>query len=205
MSEPKEGHGLAPREWVGERCFIICGGESVRKQKAQIARIEGRIIAIKHAVLLRPDADVMFVAGKDDPVVCRDLYPKFKGKYIIGRGLWGGMPPYLALSRPKTHDVLSHDPRLVAGLDAGTSACNLAYLMGATEIVLLGYDMTGGRWFNGEIPHHLPHPPQAHFDRHLANARALAPQFEAAGVKIWNASPNSRATFFEKRRLEDFL
>lgn len=195
-----------PREWAGERCFIICGGESVKAQEPLIPKLKGRIIAIKQSVALRPDADVMFIAGKDDGRVCRKFFPMFSGRYIIARGHYADVPEQTkVLSRPKAHDRLSHDPTHLAGLDAGTSAINLAYLFGANEIVMLGFDMCGGRWLTGRYKHHLPKPPQSHFDRHTVCVTAMAPDLEKAGVKVWNCSPISQVACFEKRRLEEFL
>jgi hypothetical protein len=44
------------------------------------------------------------------------------------------------------------------------------YKFGATEIVLLGYDMTGGHF----CKHPLQNPPQAHFRRHMRPLAAFA-------------------------------
>jgi hypothetical protein len=200
--------GFVPdREWNGERCFIICGGPSVREQRRMIPRLRGRVIAIKQAVALRPDADVMFVSGRDDAWVCKDFFPMFRGARIICRKAYPGFPEsVLFMKRTKVSDRLCLDPSHLAGLDAGTSALNLAFHFGASEIVLLGYDMSGARWFKpSEIKHHLPVPPQQHHDRHLAAAHGVAKDLARAGVKVWNASPSSAATFFEHRRLESFL
>lgn len=203
---PKGGHWSVPREWIGERCFILCGGSTLKAQRHLVPQLQGRIIAVKQSVLLRPDADVMFVSGKDDPAVCKNLFPKFKGQYLIARSAYVGMPPYTkTLCRTKQAYRLSHDSTHLAGLDGGTSAINLAYLFGATEIVMLGYDMRGGRWFNGELPHHLPFPPQEHFDRHLDAIKGIAKDLTEAGVKVWNCSPKSKVRDFEAAPLERFL
>lgn len=197
---------VVPREWPGERCFIIAGGESVKAQEPLIYKLKGRVIAIKQAVALRPDADVMFIAGKDDGKVCAPFFPMFKGQYIVARGPYQGVPARTkVLKRTKDAARLSIDPTEVAGLDAGTSAINLAHLFGASEIVLLGYDMTGGRWLNGRFKHHLPFPPQRHFDLHLAALPSLAEDLQHAGVKVWNCSPTSVVEVFEKRSLEAFV
>lgn len=199
-------HWTVPREWAGERCFIICGGESVKAQRQVLPRLKGRTIAIKQAVKLRPDADVMFVSGRDDPEVCKPFFPLHTGKWIICRSAYPGFPNGVRfLRRPKDHDHLARDPGLLAGLDAGSSAINLAFHFGAAEIVLLGFDMRGGRWLNGEIPHHMPFPPQEHFDRHMASVAVMARDLAAEGVKVWNASPISAVTCFETRALETFL
>jgi hypothetical protein len=110
-----------------------------------------------------------------------------------------------ALKRSTPPDKLSHDPERLAGYDAGTSAINLAYLFGAKEIVLLGYDMTGGRWLNDRYKHHLPFPPQKHFDIHMSALPSLSKDLEDAGVKVINASPISAVTVFEKRKLEEMV
>lgn len=195
-----------PAEWPGERCFILAGGESLKAQRAFVPRLQGRVIAIKHSMVLKPDADVMLVSGRDDPKVCRGLFPKFKGARIISRHTYPGFPPnVLLLKRTQDPTRLSDDPRQLAGLDAGASAINLAYLFGSREIILLGYDQQGGRWLNGEIRHHLPYPPQEHFDRHLRALGPLAEDLKARGVRVVNCSPTSAVECFEKQPLEAFV
>lgn len=205
MSSFRPETWCVPREWQNERCFVIAGGESVKAQEHLIPRLKGRIIAIKQAVALRPDADVMFIAGKDDGKVCAPFFPVFQGTYIVARGPYQDVPARTKVLR-RTADAsrLSHDPSQVAGLDAGTSAINLAFLFGAVEIVLLGYDMRGGRWLNGRYKHHLPYPPQRHFDLHMAALPSFAADLKAAGIRVVNASPISAVEVFEKCPLEEF-
>lgn len=198
-----------PREWPGERCFIIAGGDSVRRQRKQIAHLTGRIIAIKQSVLLRPDADVLFLSGERTAEVALPLFPKFKGTYIIVRGKscpeFG--PEVHRVTRTKDHSKLCDLPDHVAGYDSGTSAINVAHLFGATEIILLGYDMQGGHWFNGEpgIVNGLPFPPESHFQRHMVPLPQIAADAKRRGIRIVNCSPSSRVDCFEKQPLEAFL
>lgn len=197
-----------PRLWEGERCFVICGGASLKKHKALIPKLEGRVIAVKEGVLLRPDADVAFFAGEHPEIIAPPLLKVFKGQYVVvrGRGHTVFPPTAKRIWRTGTHDRWSADPTKVAGLDAGTSAINLAILFGATEIVLLGYDMGGGRWFDAKKRGHpLPSIPQAHFDRHLAPLPALAEDARRKGIRILNASPTSRVKCFECCDLEDLI
>ncbi len=188
-----------PREWVGERCFILAGGASL--PIAAIPQLKGRIIAIKQTVALRPDADVMFVSGRDDPQRCAAYFPMYRGPRIICRSAYPGFPPgVLALRRSK--DAYSRESTHVAGLDAGSSAINLAALFGATEIILLGIDMTGGRWVK---KHHLPKIPQRHFDLHLGSLERMAPELAKDGIRVVNCSPISAVRCFERQPLEAFL
>ncbi len=195
-----------PRRWVGERCFVICGGASLLAQRALIPGLVGRIIAVKEGLLLRPDADVAFFAGEKPEIIAPPLIKKFKGTYLVVRGK--GHPVFPSWSkrigRTVDHERWSTDPTTVAGFDAGTSAINLAMHFGSTEIIVLGYDMRGGRWFAGEHPHPRPVIPEADFLRHLSPLQALAADAVTKGIRLVNASPISRAPF-PYEALEAFL
>lgn len=198
----------APRIWDGQRAFVMAGGASLAKQRYQ--DIHGNLIVVKHCALLRPDAEVMLFAGKSwhrerDGI---QSLAAFKGRYCISRGWSSDHPPHvLAMGRVKGDPVtmaarLSDDPQRLGGWDTGASAINLAYLLGATEIVLLGFDMNGGHWFKG---HPAPFPRNSEFQRHMAGIAAMAGELSAKGVKVWNCSPKSALTCFEKRSLDAFL
>jgi hypothetical protein len=186
-----------PREWPGERCFVLCGGESVKSQRDLIPRLKGRFIAVKHGVLIRPDADVLFFAGERPVEISAQCLPAFKGQYIVVRGRGHECFPDSSkrLWRTLDHDQWAKAPTEVAGFDAGTSAINLAMHFGATEIVLLGYDMRGGRWCNDDVKHYLPVPPETDHLRHMAPLPNLAADAVAKGIRIVNCSPISRAPF----------
>lgn len=205
-----------PREWPDSRCFIICGGESIRDQRKLIPKLKGRFIAIKEGVLVRPDADVLFLGGEKTADPWLPLIPKFSGKYIVVRGKFSeGLPDTVKLvTRPKDHTRLCELADHVCGFDSGTSAINLAYHFGATEIVLLGYDMQGGRWFTDaeymamtgrQKPHPAMHIPEQHHSRHRSPLPELAEDAKAKGIRIVNCSPISRVTAFETQPLEAFL
>jgi hypothetical protein len=192
-----------PREWPDARCFILCSGESIGPQAKLIARLCGRFIAVKHGVLLRPDADVLFLAGEGTLTFERDLIQQFRGQYVIVRSKHHpGLPAsVLRVARTKDHHALCDLRDHVCGYDVGTSAINLAYHFGATEIVLLGYDMTGGHF----CPHPLQNPPADHFRRHMSTLHYLASDAMRKGIRIVNCSPISKVTAFEKQPLEAFL
>ncbi len=194
-------------EWKGERCFIIGNGESVTAQRHLIPKLRGRFIAIKQSVALRPDADVMFISGKRAWEICEPVFSMFTGQYIITRGRGDARfpGPVWRIGRTKLVDRLCEDVRYVAGLDAGTSAVNLAYHFGAAEIVLLGIDYSGGRWSNGEYPHFMQIPPKEHQDRHHQVHELFGPTVLAKGVKVWNTSKHSRLQCYPKVSLEAFL
>jgi len=201
-----------PRDWVGERCFILCTGESLKPQTKIVPRLKGRFIAVKHGVFTRPDADVLFLSGERTEAISRAIVPHYTGPHIVVRGwrpadqIWGQTVPGLMtrikrVTRTKDHEHLTAYPNHVGGYDSGTSAIHLAYLFGATEIVLLGYDMRGGHF----CPHPMQHPPADHFTRHMSVLPALAADAKAKGIRIVNCSPISAVTCFERQPVEAFL
>lgn len=191
-----------PREWSGERCFILAGGASLKAQVELIPRLRGRIIAIKQTVLYRPDADVMFLASREDPEICRKYFGLYKGPRMVCRSNYPGFPERTLFLRRTSEAVYSRDPQYVGGFDAGSSALNLAALFGASEVVILGMDMCGGRWMKN---HPLSEIPDWHFAWHMQGLDRMAPELKKDGVKVWNASPISRIPFFPKRPLSDFI
>jgi hypothetical protein len=196
-----------PREWIGERCFILCNGESIRGQRHLIAQLKGRIIAIKEAIRLRPDADVLFVAAERSVDIVPALLPLFKGTYVIARNkVPTTYPEYVKrICRTKDHSKLCDLPDHVCGYDTGTSAINIAAHFGSPEIILLGMDMNGDRWCNGEFEHPMPHIPHDHHRRHASVLPAIAEDARRRGIRIVNVSPITSLTCFEKQPLEAFL
>lgn len=195
-----------PRIWDG-RAFVICGGESVSAAREWIPYLDGRVIAVKEAALLRPDADVLFLSGEKCWENCKDVIKGFAGGEIVARGKSDPRFPGRTrrIGRNTDKGRLSDDPTQVCGRDGGTSAINLAYLLGATEIVLIGYDMAGGRWLNRERRHTQPQPRKEDFARHLSCLPTLADDLAARQIRVVNTSPLSAVTVFPYEPLEAFL
>src|SRR5262249_18398648 len=147
----------------GERCFVLCSGPSLGPQIPLIRKLNnGRFIAVKHGVQARPDADLLFLSGERDPSMSLDILRDYKGPMTCVRSRPNPAFPLEMhwVTRTKNHDELCELRDHVAGLDCGTSAINLAYHFGCTEIVMLGYDLTGGHF----CKHPLQNPPQQHHD-----------------------------------------
>jgi len=191
-----------PKLWPGERCFVLCGGASIQAQRELIPQLPGKVIAVKHAALLRPDADVLFWAGEHAETLAPPVLKAFRGRYIVVRGKGHPVFPVEAkrVGRPDRHYELCDNPSLVSGYDAGTSAINLAYHFGATTIILLGYDMTGPSGSPG-----MPPPKESVFQTHMLPLPLIAADAERKGIRIVNCSHLSRVACFERGRVEDFL
>lgn len=92
------------------------------------------------------------------------------------------------------------------GSNSGYQAINLAYLLGASRIILLGYDMqrTGGQahWF-GEHPKGLHQG--ANYTAWAPLFHPLAADLKAEGVDVINCSRETALTCFARAALDDVL
>jgi len=113
-----------------------------------------------------------------------------------GINVWEGqsMP---GLGRKKIH----------FGNNSGYQAINLAYLLGAKSIILLGFDMkrqAGKTHFFGDHPYHKNHqgPNDDVMRRWCANFVQLAADLKQEGVTVYNATRETALKAFEQRDLQ---
>lgn len=198
----------APRIWGSDPVFLLAGGPSLLAHDLQSLPAD-RILAVKHAALLRPDARMLFWAGRRFHVEQRHVLEAHFGELQAKRTIDAGIPAHvIQIARlepdPQTGvPGLSLDPEQVGGFCASASALNLAFHMGARSIVLLGYDLGGTHWAGDAHPR--PNElPGVHL-RHLSAFLAMAPVLAAQGVRVINVSNRSRIQCFEKGSLHDFL
>ncbi len=78
------------------------------------------------------------------------------------------------------------------GGNSGYQAVNLAWHLGAKQIVLLGFDMhrrNGAHWHGEHV--HMLSAPQAHIQQWVKLFRPLAKDLKERGVSLINATPSS--------------
>ena len=93
------------------------------------------------------------------------------------------------------------------GNNSGYQAINLAYLLGAKSIILLGFDMkrnAGKTHFFGHHPYHRPEqgPNDEVMQRWCRNFVQLANDLHDEGVEVYNATRDTVLYAFERRELE---
>ena len=156
-----------------------------------------------------PDADYLYACDqKWWQVHIDEVRASFRGKLYTqwrqpDEKAWAeqhGITPINGASSPGLGRELLH-----YGSNSGYQAINLAFLMGATRIILLGYDMqkTGGRnhWF-GDHPNGLVNG----IDTHLVpNFTPLAEDLKAEGVEVINCTRETALTQFRRAELADVL
>jgi hypothetical protein len=101
----------------------------------------------------------------------------------------------------------SLDPSVIHyGSNSGFQAINLAILLGATTIVLVGFDMHGREHFFGKHPAPLGQlddrrPGFERYVHHFVTAAKRLPSH----IRILNCTPGSALTCFAMRALDDAL
>lgn len=102
------------------------------------------------------------------------------------------------------HPFLSTTPGVIhTGRNSGYQAINLAYMLGARRVVLLGYDMqrTGGRGhFFGDHPRGLRNDDPGQY---VGCFNAMQP--ERVGLEVINCTRETALRCFPRKRLEDVL
>jgi hypothetical protein len=188
--------------WRGETCVCIATGPSLTAEDVEQCRGR-RVIAVNDAVRLAPWADVLYAC---DYQWWRryDGVPSFHGvKY--------GLDPRSAkygvhvLKNTGTEGLEADPSGIRTGHNSGYQAIHVAWHLGVTKIILLGYDMQrseGKSHFFGEHPDGLRRPPLAIF---IPQFVALSKQIRGLNVEIVNATRTTALTCFPRLALDQAL
>lgn len=191
-----------PLEWEGETAFILGGGPSLPIDRLPELRGRGRVIAVNNAGFVAPWADCLFYADSRWLEWNRDRLPEFEGERIVTRSpsiltkepiFWLDYKPYR----------LSFVPSAVGGGCGGSSAINLAFLFGATRIVLLGFDYRPG---NFHSDHRSPVTDPDHYKYKFVPAmQIVANGMRSAGVEVLNTCQDSDLKCFNFKSIDEIL
>ncbi len=202
-----------PREWEGERCFVLGGGPSFDASKIA-PLLKGRIIAVNESVVERPDADVLYWADPQWAEANIEKIMKHTGKYKVTRRLPNQrLQPHTKIldwiegTTPNNLRRLSTNPKEIGGYCSGANAINLAFLFGANPIILLGFDMCT---VDGKTNYHDRHRPKPSLDEpykevFIKHIEPMAVELDKLSIKVFNCSPISRLTCFKYVPIEEFI
>lgn len=201
-----------PKLWPGCTMVILGGGPSltpedvervglVRDRTAWSPNCAVRVLAIKEAYLLAPWADVLYA--------CDHSW----WRYYNGAPTFTGLKYTLEAPTPgvvqlqNTGDAgLELEPTgLRTGHNSGFQAINLAVHLGATRVLLVGYDCWAGSdgrqtWYQTKRPH-LTSP----YPVFMQSFGTIVEPLKAAGVEVVNCSRFTVLRAFPCRPLEEVL
>lgn len=215
---PPAGDRLVPLLWPGKTIVCVASGPSLTQADVNYCAGKAPVVAINDAIRLCPWADVFYSGAREwwtpESVAMRDRLG-FAGLSIRlawneGTG-WNQMrkgvtPAGVIVVGNTGDDGLETRPDAVRTYkNSGGAAINVAVHLGASKIVLLGYDMqvdkAGRHHFcdAGPIRHHSPY---VNFRSLLAT---MVNPLRALGVEVVNCSRTTALTCFTRKPLEDVL
>ena len=190
--------------WSDRAAFILGGGPSLKGFDCDRLRGRGGVIAVNDAGLeLAPWADCLYFADGMSRWGGWNLHRlgDFRGEVLLTRSQ---MPERHGIRRigcdPKR--ALSDDPTVLAGHCGGANAINLAHLLGAPVIVLLGFDLVGGNWHDN---HRLPRPRGQLAEKILPSLERMAAALAATPTLMLNTNPESALRAFPFVEIEELL
>lgn len=198
-------------EWQGDTVFILGCGPSLRDLSStdlRMVREQKRIIAINDSYLLVPNASVLYFCDLKWWLQHQArIAETFQGRVIAT--LENQIDGVRALRNAGPLGLSSDPGAICNGSNSGYQAINLAVHLGATRIVLLGYDMQ----VNGDRLHWQPRTDMQvaqSFQRTLQTV--MLPKFEflreplrKAGVEVINCTVNSALKVWPFRPLGQVL
>ncbi len=184
--------------------MILAGGPSLRGYDPIALSGRVRIIAINDSWRLCPWAEVLYFSDREwwDEQSRLNRHSVTKSINFMGMvysGFWVAgntefdIHPYVHSLRLAGQRGLSSDRRTLRhGSNSGYQAINLAYLYGASRIILLGYDMhvdpTRSHWHDETRPRNFQQLCDLSF---LPHFQTLVEPLAAAGVEVINSTPGS--------------
>jgi hypothetical protein len=197
-----------PRIFEGQAVYIIGGGPSLKDFDFSLLE-HLNVIAINKAFLSYPESNVLFFMDKR-------FYKWYEKEIDLFKGLKFTNKPV-----PVKEDIinlkdtgkegLETDPFCIRhGNNSGYGAINLAFLMGAKRIYLLGYDMssispTQTHFHSGYKEFNVTHNPKVYKDNMIPYFDKLVQPLKTKGIEIYNANKNSKLKCFPFCTLQNAL
>lgn len=208
---------VVPRLWPDETVVCLASGPSLTREDVDYVRGRAKVIAINATYKIAPWCDVLYAAdakfwrwiysGKqslyvDGPAFLRD----FAGlKYCLTAGAADLSKSVIVLRRGVESGLSVNPAVLNTGHNSGYQAINLAFLMGARRILLLGYDMQKGP--KGEEHHHADHPNKSRspYDKFRKAFPTLVQPLRDAGVEVINCTRRTALTCFPSMTIQEAM
>jgi len=201
-----------PKVFEGQTVFIYGGGPSL-PNIVKGRNINHPIIGVNHAILLGVRIDICFFGDSRFYWIMKDDFIKYdiiKISCDRRSGKTTDLPipdsdtSIIKIPYSNGHGVHIDKNKINFNSSSGGAATDLAIHLGASRIILVGFDM---RWVDGESNWH-PHAfrktnkPYTNF---IVPFDSLARQAKFRNVEILNATPNSLLPYFKFTNFEEYL
>ncbi len=196
--------GRVERLWPGSTVVCIASGPSLTQADVDCVRGKARVIAVNTSVELAPWADALYACDARWWAWKKGMtgFAGLKFALQSNAGRWPGV----TVLRAGHGQGLSDNPKiLMTGRNSGYQAVNLAVLLGAARILLLGYDMQRGP--KGQEHWHAQHPVKVEnpYYAWVASFSTMVEPLKALGIEVVNCSRRTALTCFPRQAIEDAL
>lgn len=192
--------------WKGKDAFVIGGGPSLRDFNWDLLR-PVLTVGCNDAYLLGPSICTVCVFGdlKWYRTHMRAL-EKFENTVFTNQpSLHEGSPQWL-MTLPR-HRLGLHRSALSWGGNTGCSAINLALILGASRVFLLGFDLRVKESKTNWHDQNISKPNATSYVRFREGFKAIADDLPKVypGRQVINLTPDSALEVFPKGNIEDYL
>lgn len=198
--------------WSERPVILVAGGPSLRGfDLARLADLDAWIVGVNESIFCLPRCDCgvsvdrVFVSNRHDRLEARIAAGM---EMVIALGINGSRYHLDAayLARILTGKLSSKPDAVNTCGTSGYAALNVAYLKRAKKVLLLGYDYSAdGGHHHQDYEWHKP-PKRAHCWEFWAKFYdSTRPQLNAAKIEVFNASPKSVITAFQRGTIEQGL
>lgn len=202
------------QKFANNTVFIVAGGPSINN--IDISLLDDKLtIAINNSYQIVPNATALYWC--DSSWVGKHLdylnHHKCKLRFHARHGMWdnngdvSGIANSTILSRTSEFGF-DENPNHVCGNNSGAHAINLAVNMGASTIVLLGFDM---KYSNSKTHWHAGHGygmrPMVYTDSFIPSIMSMAKRIKELRlpVKIVNVSDDSALKCFATDTFDNYI
>ena len=192
--------------WKGETVFCIASGPSLTPDDVAAVRGHGRVVVCNTTFRLAPWADALVAVDEGWwRAYGEEARKAFAGEFWTtseaARDRYG-----IQWMRHSRDEGLTREPGVVrGGGNTGQAAVQMAYLWGASQIILLGFDMqrTGGRahWH----PDHKGMANGGNFVKWAQRLDRVGAELRAAGVETINCTRQTALKGWPRASLESVI
>jgi hypothetical protein len=167
---------------------VLASGPSMSQAVADSVR-HLKVVAVSDTFRLAPWADAL---ASQDRAWWR---ARPEALEFAGRKFGGGMEPPPGVERV---------PDVASGSNSGVLGIRVARMLGARQIVLLGFDGGSDHFFGphtGTLKNTTPQRIPVHHEQHRQEAHAC----RWLGIEVWNCTPGTAIEHYTKASLESVL
>jgi hypothetical protein len=192
--------------YEGQRIGVIASGPSLTRDDALLLKRHCVVIAVNNSIELLPEADVLYASDLRWWKNNRPIWEAFGGLRVTRQMERFSNPEHKIYKLPYSNSSGVSKAQLRLGRNSGHGALSLAYYLGASEVILLGFDLSlkhGSHWHG---PHQRgPNPTECSIRTWQGYFKQTARACRKLGFPVYNCSRQTELEGFERRTLEEVL